>query len=129
MLLLLSAARAALTQPEILLAGEQPIAVTIPVSDGELCAAELTPDRRINATTAQRRRLVDLYQAGLIEQCIEGSTPPNVESGSGFVAWVDLWMQAEKDAQPQTSLRPAGGLGGGGLVYHPIRPDQEEDGS
>jgi site-specific DNA recombinase len=59
--------RAALTQPGMLLAGEQAIAVTAPVPDDELLAAELARlDRKIDATTAERRRLADLYQAGLI---------------------------------------------------------------
>jgi Recombinase zinc beta ribbon domain len=60
--------RTALTRPEMLLAGEKAIAVTTPVPDDELLAAELTRlDRKIDATTAERRRLVDLYQAGLID--------------------------------------------------------------
>jgi site-specific DNA recombinase len=60
--------RAALTQPGMLLAGEQAIAVTAPVPDDELLAAELARlDRKIDATTAERRRLADLYQAGLID--------------------------------------------------------------
>ena len=60
--------RTALTQPGMLLAGEQAIAVTAPIPDDELLAAELARlDRKIDATTAERRRLADLYQAGLID--------------------------------------------------------------
>ena len=60
--------RTALTQPSMLLAGEQAIAVTAPIPDDELLAAELARlDRKIDATTAERRRLADLYQAGLID--------------------------------------------------------------
>ncbi|HEY6276636.1 MAG TPA: recombinase family protein, partial [Streptosporangiaceae bacterium] len=60
--------RTALTQPSMLLAGEQAIAVTTPIPDDELLAAELARlDRKIDATTAERRRLADLYQAGLID--------------------------------------------------------------
>jgi len=60
--------RAAITQPAMLLAGEQAIAVTAPVPDDELLAAELARlDRKTGATTAERRRLADLYQAGLID--------------------------------------------------------------
>jgi site-specific DNA recombinase len=60
--------RAALTQPDRLLAGEKAVAVTIPVPDDELLAAELARlDRKVTAAEAERRRLVDIYQAGLIE--------------------------------------------------------------
>jgi site-specific DNA recombinase len=60
--------RAALTQPEVLLAGEQAIAMTTPVPDDELLAAELARlDRKIATADGERRRLVDVYQAGLIE--------------------------------------------------------------
>ena len=52
----------------MLLNGEQAIAVTTPIPDDELLAAELTRlGRKIDATTAERRRLADLYQAGLID--------------------------------------------------------------
>ena len=60
--------RVALTQPDLLLAGEQAVAVTTPIPDDELLATELARlDRKIDAADAERRRLVDLYQAGLIE--------------------------------------------------------------
>jgi site-specific DNA recombinase len=60
--------RLALTQPDLLLAGEQAVAVSTPLPQDELLAAELTRlDRKVDATEAERRRLVDLYQAGLIE--------------------------------------------------------------
>ena len=60
--------RTALIQPQMLLAGEQAIAVSTPIPDDELLAAELARlDRKIDATTAERRRLADLYQAGLID--------------------------------------------------------------
>jgi len=60
--------RAALTEPALLLAGEQAVALTQPVPDDELLGAELARlDRKIDSATAERRRLVDLFQAGLIE--------------------------------------------------------------
>jgi site-specific DNA recombinase len=60
--------RTALTQPAMLLAGEQAIAAATPTPDDELLAAELARlDRKIDATTAERHRLADLYQAGLID--------------------------------------------------------------
>jgi len=60
--------RLTLLQPDLLLAGEHAVAVTTPIPDDELLGAELARlDRKIDAATAERRRLLDLYQAGLIE--------------------------------------------------------------
>jgi site-specific DNA recombinase len=60
--------RAALTKPAVLLAGEQAVTLTQPVPDDELLAAELARlDRKIDNAAAEKRRLVDLFQAGLIE--------------------------------------------------------------
>ncbi|MGP8205224.1 MAG: recombinase family protein, partial [Acidimicrobiales bacterium] len=59
--------RAALSSPEVLLAGERAVAERQPAPDDELLAKELTRlGRRIEATTAERRRLADLYQAGVL---------------------------------------------------------------
>ena len=72
--------RAALTDPDLLLAGEHAVAVTTPIPDDELLCAELARlDRKIDATSAERRRLVDLYQAGLIDL-------PELQRRSGEVA-------------------------------------------
>jgi site-specific DNA recombinase len=58
----------ALLQPDLLLTGEHSVAVTAPVPDDELLATELARlDRKLEAADAEKRRLVDLYQAGLIE--------------------------------------------------------------
>jgi DNA invertase Pin-like site-specific DNA recombinase len=60
--------RAVLLRPDVLTAGEQALAVRAPTPDDELLAAELARlDRKLGATDAERRRLIDLYQAGLIE--------------------------------------------------------------
>jgi site-specific DNA recombinase len=60
--------RAALLRPDVLLAGEQALAVRTPAPDDELLTAELTRlARKKDAAQAERRRLADLYQAGLIE--------------------------------------------------------------
>ncbi|HWO61503.1 MAG TPA: recombinase family protein, partial [Umezawaea sp.] len=60
--------RAALLRPEVLTAGEQALAVRAPAPDDELLGAELARlDRKLDATDAERRRLIDLYQAGLVE--------------------------------------------------------------
>ena len=60
--------RAALLSPETLLAGEQAVAAHLPTPDDELLTTELARlDRRVEATIAERRRIADLYQAGVIE--------------------------------------------------------------
>ena len=60
--------RAAITHPDLLLAGEQAVAVTTPIPDDELLTAELARlDRKIDAADTERRRLIDLYQGGFIE--------------------------------------------------------------
>ena len=60
--------RAALLDPALLLAGEQAIAVHAPVPDDQLLAAELARlDRRLEAARSEHNRLIDLYQAGLID--------------------------------------------------------------
>ena len=60
--------RAALLDPGLLLAGEQAIAVHAPVPDDQLLAAELARlDRKLEAARGEHRRLVNLYQAGLID--------------------------------------------------------------
>ena len=59
--------RAALLRPETLLAGEQAVASHTPTPDDELLAVELTHlDRKLTAADDERRRLVDLYPAGLV---------------------------------------------------------------
>jgi len=60
--------RALLAQPELLAAGEAAVAAQAPVPDDELLSAQLARlDRRAEAAQAERRRLADLYQAGVIE--------------------------------------------------------------
>ena len=60
--------RAALLDPGLLLAGEQAIAVHAPVPDDQLLAAELARlDRKLEAARSEHNRLIDLYQAGLVD--------------------------------------------------------------
>ena len=60
--------REALLRPEILLAGESVVTGRAPAPDDELLGAQLARlERRSEAAEAERRRLVDLYQAGMIE--------------------------------------------------------------
>jgi site-specific DNA recombinase len=60
--------RSSLLRPDVLLAGEQAVALHAPAPDDELLAAELVRlERKLEAAAAERRRLVDLYQAGLVD--------------------------------------------------------------
>jgi site-specific DNA recombinase len=60
--------RSALLDPKMLTAGEAAVTSRQPLPDDDLLAAELERlQRQLSATEAERRRLVDCYQAGLIE--------------------------------------------------------------
>jgi site-specific DNA recombinase len=60
--------RAALLRPEVLSAGEGAFNAATPTSDDQLLAAELARlGRKLDANRAERRRLADLYQSGLLE--------------------------------------------------------------
>ena len=60
--------RQLLARPELLSAGEAALAAQAPVPDDELLAAQLARlERRRDGAQAERRRLADLYQAGVIE--------------------------------------------------------------
>jgi hypothetical protein len=60
--------RDALLQPEVLLAGESALASRTPAPDDELLTAQLGRlNRRLEAAEAERRRLVDVYQTGLLQ--------------------------------------------------------------
>ena len=60
--------RAALLDPGLLLAGEQAITVNAPVPDDQLLAAELARlDRKLETARGEHNRLIDLYQAGLLD--------------------------------------------------------------
>ena len=60
--------RQALTRPEVLLSGEHALASRAPAPDDELLDTQLARlDRKTESADAERRRLIDLYQAGLIE--------------------------------------------------------------
>jgi site-specific DNA recombinase len=60
--------KAALLRPEVLCAGEEAVRAATPSTDDELLGAELDRlARRLDANRAERRRLADLYQSGLLE--------------------------------------------------------------
>ena len=55
--------------PSLLTAGEAAVAERAPIPDDDLLAAQLARmDRRLEEAEAERRRLADLYQAGVIDQ-------------------------------------------------------------
>ncbi|MGH9157934.1 MAG: recombinase family protein, partial [Acidimicrobiales bacterium] len=60
--------RCALSRPEVLIAGEGALAARAPTPDDELLGATLAHlERKVELAQAERRRLADLYQAGLLE--------------------------------------------------------------
>ena len=60
--------REALLRPEVLLAGERAVASRTPTPDDELLTAQLQSlDRKLEHSEAERRRLLDVYQTGLVE--------------------------------------------------------------
>jgi site-specific DNA recombinase len=60
--------RAALTRPDLLHAGQSAVTATTPAPDDELLATELARlDRKLEANKAERRRVADLYQTGLLD--------------------------------------------------------------
>jgi site-specific DNA recombinase len=60
--------KAVLLRPAVLAAGEAAVAAAAPSSDDELLGTELDRlERKLDANRAERRRLADLYQSGLLE--------------------------------------------------------------
>jgi len=60
--------RAALLRPDVLLAAQTAVTAATPIPDDELLAVELARiGRKLDANRAERRRLADLYQSGLLE--------------------------------------------------------------
>jgi site-specific DNA recombinase len=67
--------RQALSAPEQLIAGERAVIANRPQSDDELLAAQLQSlDRKLEAAERERTRLLDAYQAQIIELGREGAT-------------------------------------------------------
>ena len=61
--------RATLLHSEVLLSGASAVSMRREPEDSELLAAQLARlDHKLDASTGERRRLADLYQAGFIEQ-------------------------------------------------------------
>jgi len=57
-----------LSRPELMMAGEQAVAKQSPTPDDEMLAAQLARlERRLEGADSERRRVADLYQAGVID--------------------------------------------------------------
>ncbi len=79
--------RAALASPALLLAGERAVAARGPVPDDELLAAELARlERRLDSTAAERRRVADLYQAGVLDPAELARRADEIEQRRGQLA-------------------------------------------
>jgi site-specific DNA recombinase len=60
--------REALLRPDVLLAGERAVTSRTPTPDDELLTAQLQSlDRKLEHSEAERRRLLDVFQTGLVE--------------------------------------------------------------
>ncbi|MDH3308687.1 MAG: recombinase family protein, partial [Acidimicrobiia bacterium] len=60
--------RQLMLRPDMLVAAETTLTLAAPTPDNELLTAQLDRlDRRIHSIAAERRRLIDLYQAGLVD--------------------------------------------------------------
>ena len=60
--------RAALLRPDMLQTAESTVTAAMPSPDDEILATELARlERKVDANRAERRRLADLYQSGLLE--------------------------------------------------------------
>src|SRR6266704_1114472 len=73
--------RAALLRPQVLLAGQAAVTARQPTPDDELLGAQLARlQRKLDAAQAERRRLVDLYHAGLLELTEVGRRAAEVDA-------------------------------------------------
>jgi site-specific DNA recombinase len=79
--------RSALLRPDVLLSAESAITAATPAAGDEILDAELARiDRKIEANRAERRRLADLYQSGLLELADVQRRARDVDSRLGSLA-------------------------------------------
>jgi site-specific DNA recombinase len=99
--------RSALLQPELLTAGETAVVSRQPVPDDELLAAQLERlERLVAASEAERRRLVDCYQAGLVELPELSRRAEDVKARSGhLVAQREQLLSARAELATENRLR------------------------
>ena len=89
--------RAALLRPQVLLAGQAAVAARQPTPDDELLGAQLARlQRKLDAAQAERRRLVDLYQAGLLDLTEVGRRAAEVDARRQQLADQQARLAAER---------------------------------
>src|SRR6266545_3533996 len=89
--------RAALLRPQALLAGQAAVTARQPTPDDELLGAQLARlQRKLDAAQAERRRLVDLYQAGLLELTEVGRRAAEVDARRQQLADQQARLAAER---------------------------------
>jgi len=89
--------RAALLRPQVLLAGQAAVTARQPTPDDELLGAQLARlQRKLDAAQAERRRLVDLYQAGLLELTEVGRRAAEVDARRQQLADQQARLAAER---------------------------------
>jgi len=89
--------RAALLRPEILLTGQAAVAARQPTPNDELLAAQLARlQRKLDAAQSERRRLVDLYQAGLLALTEVGRRAAEVDARRRQLADQQARLTAER---------------------------------
>ncbi len=89
--------RAALLRPQALLAGQAAVTARQPTPDDELLGAQLARlQRKLDAAHAERRRLVDLYQAGLLGLTEVGRRAAEVDTRRQQLAGQQAHLAAER---------------------------------
>src|SRR6266511_3278242 len=89
--------RAALLRPQALLAGQAAVTARQPTPDDELLCAQLARlQRKLDAAHAERRRLVDLYQAGLLGLTEVGRRAAEVDTRRQQLAGQQAHLAAER---------------------------------
>ena len=99
--------RSALLDPGLLTAGQAAVVSKQPLPDDELLAAQLERlERQVAATEAERRRLVDCYQAGLVELPELGRRADDVKARSAhLVAQREQLLAARAELATENRLR------------------------
>ena len=99
--------RSALLDPELLTAGQAAVLSRQPLPDDELLAAQLERlERQVAAAEAERRRLVDCYQAGLVELSELGRRVDDVKARSAhLVAQREQLLAARAELATENRLR------------------------
>jgi len=99
--------REALLRPEVLVSGEHALAARTPALDDELLAKQLTQlGRRLDSADDERRRLVDIFQAGLIDRTdLERRLQPIDERRQQLVVELDSLRAQRHELVHENRLR------------------------